>query len=283
MTSSSDSFFLQCPSNASMHIFPNNTLAEYTNHLETALEIEKDEWEVGLCEIQYPQAWDNVRRGSNKFTIAYQSPRPAGKWTTIEKEVPPGYYKTIPELLHVIKSIYGSTDKKNQTLEGLEMKFNSTTRRVTINADQLRILFQMSDGRIRKPKALDAYIILNGDIARLLGFNDKTFVEKGKTIRSEFPATVSGGFHQMYVYSDIIEPQPHPDGNVQILRTIPIVGKPNNDYLSKRFQNVYYMPVSKQSFSTIRFQILDDTGKKVGFDFGKVLIVLNFRRRMSRR
>ena len=283
MTSSSDSFFLQCPSNASMHIFPNNTLAEYTNHLETALEIEKDEWEVGLCEIQYPQAWDNVRRGSNKFTIAYQSPRPAGKWTTIEKEVPPGYYKTIPELLHVIKSIYGSTDKKNQTLEGLEMKFNSTTRRVTINADQLRIQFQMSDGKVRKPKALDAYIILNGDIARLLGFNDKTFVEKGKTIRSEFPATVSGGFHQMYVYSDIIEPQPHPDGNVQILRTIPIEGKPNNDYLSKRFQNVYYMPVSKQSFSTIRFQILDDTGKKVGFDFGKVLIVLHFRRRMSRR
>ena len=53
-----------------MHIFSNNTLAEYTNHLETALEIEKDEWEVGLCEIQYPQAWDNVRRGSNKFTIA---------------------------------------------------------------------------------------------------------------------------------------------------------------------------------------------------------------------
>ena len=283
MTSSSDSFFLQCPSNASMHIFPNNTLAEYTNHLETALEIEKDEWEVGLCEIQYPQAWDNVRRGSNKFTIAYQSPRPAGKWTTIEKEIPPGYYKTIPELLHVIKSIYGSTDKKNQTLEGLEMKFNSTTRRVTINADQLRIQFQMSDGRIRKPKALDAYIILNGDIARLLGFNDKTFVEKGKTIRSEFPATVSGGFHQMYVYSDIIEPQPHPDGNVQILRTIPVEGKPNNDYLSKRFQNVYYMPVSKQSFSTIRFQILDDTGKKVGFDFGKVLIVLHFRRRIIRR
>ena len=283
MTSSSDSFFLQCPSNASMHIFPNNTLAEYTNHLETALEIEKDEWEVGLCEIQYPQAWDNVRRGSNKFTIAYQAPRPAGKWKTLEKEVPPGYYKTIPELLHVIKSVYGSTDRKNQTLEGLEMKFNSTTRRVTINADELRIQYQLSDGTSRKPKARDAYIILNGDIARLLGFSDKTSVEKGKTIISEFPATVSGGFHQMYVYSDIIEPQPHPDGNVQILRTIPVEGKPNNDYLSKRFQNVYYMPVSKQSFSTIRFQILDDTGKKVGFDFGKVLIVLHFRRRIIRR
>ena len=78
-----------------MHIFPNNTLAEYTNHLETALEMETNKWEVGLCEIQYPQAWHNVRRGSNGFTISYQSPRQAGKWTTIDKEVPSGYYATI--------------------------------------------------------------------------------------------------------------------------------------------------------------------------------------------
>ena len=96
-----------------MHIFPNNTLAEYTNHLETALEMETNQWEVGLCEIQYPQAWDNVRRGSNGFTISYQSPRQAGKWTTIDKEVPPGYYATIPDLLRAIESVYGSTDKKN--------------------------------------------------------------------------------------------------------------------------------------------------------------------------
>ena len=176
-------------------------------------------------------------------------------------------------------SVYGSTDKKNQTLGGLEMTYNSTTRRVSISTDKLRIQFQKSDGTSRTPKARDAYITFNGDIARLLGFADKTTVEKGKKIKSEFPATVNGGFHQMYVYSDIIEPQPHPNGNVQILRTIPVEGKPNNDYLSKRFQNVYYMPVSKQSFSTIHFKILDDTGKKIGFDFGKVLIVLHFRRR----
>ena len=279
MTSSSDSFFLQCPSNASMHIFPNNTLAEYTNHLETPLEMETNQWEVGLCEIQYPQAWHNVRRGSNGFIISYQSPRQAGKWTTIDKEVPPGYYATIPDLLSAIEEVYGSTDKKNQTLIGLEMEYNATTRRVSISTDQLRIQFELSNGNSRTPKARDAYITFNGDIARLLGFADKAMVEKGKKIQSKFPATVSGGFHQMYVYSDIIEPQPHPDGNVQILRTIPVEGKPNNDYLSKRFQNVYYMPVSKQSFSTIHFQILDDTGKKIGFDFGKVLIVLHFRRR----
>ena len=55
MTSSSDSFFLQCPSNASMQIFPNNTLAEYTNHLETALEMETNQWEVGCAKFNIPK------------------------------------------------------------------------------------------------------------------------------------------------------------------------------------------------------------------------------------
>ena len=261
-----------------MHIYPNNTLAQYTINLNTPLVL-GDSYEVGLCEIQYPHAWDNVRRGNNKFSISYQSPRSAGKWVTIDKEVSPGYYATIPDLLNEIKSIYGTTDLKNQTLVGLIMKFNSTTRRVTISANKLRIHYRMIDGKVNTPKARDAYITFHGDIARLLGFDDNTTVEKGKKIKSKFPATVSGGFHQMYIYTDAIEPQPHPDGDVPILRTIPVEGKPNQEYLSKRFQKVYYMPLSKHSLSNITFKILDDTGRAVGFDYGKLLIVLHFRKK----
>ena len=57
-----------------MHIYPNNTLAQYTINLNTPLVL-GDSYEVGLCEIQYPHAWDNVCRGNNKFLISYQSPR----------------------------------------------------------------------------------------------------------------------------------------------------------------------------------------------------------------
>ena len=101
-----------------MHIFPNNTLAEYTNYLETALEMETNQWEVGLCEIHFPQAWDNVRHGNNGFKISYQSPRQAGKWTTIDKEVPHGYYAIISDLLRAINDVYGSTNKKIRRLSG---------------------------------------------------------------------------------------------------------------------------------------------------------------------
>ena len=79
-----ESFYLQCPSNASMHIYPKNTLAQYTINLQTPLVLGEN-YEVGLCEIQYPHSWDNVRRGHNTFDITFQSPQKTGKCMIMEK------------------------------------------------------------------------------------------------------------------------------------------------------------------------------------------------------
>ena len=116
-----ESFYLQCPSNASMHIFPKNTLSEFTVHLDTPLEL-GDAYEVGLCEMQYPQSWDNVRRGNNVITITYQYHSRGKEAKTMEKEIPTGYYNSIPKLIDVIKSVYGTTKRSNVTLHGLEME-----------------------------------------------------------------------------------------------------------------------------------------------------------------
>ena len=116
-------------------------------------------------------------------------------------------------------------------------------------------------------------------MAKLLGFRHGTIIEKGNSLTSEFAATPNAGFNQMYLYTDCIHPQPHPDGNVNILRTIAIDEEPNRKYVSKRFEKVFYYPLKAQTLTTISFDLLDDTGKHVGFDTGKVLIVLHFRRK----
>ena len=260
-----------------MHIFPKNTLSDFTVHLDTPLDV-GDQYEVGLCEIQYPQSWDNVRRGNNTIKIKYEYLN-RGRAEVMEKEIPPGYYSTIPKLIEAILSAYGATKKKNHTLQGLDMKYNPTTRRVSVSADNMLLSIRRKNGKVYTPKANLVVIELKDDIARLLGFKHGTLIGTGRGLESEFPATVSGGFHQMYVYTDVIKPQPHPDGNVAILRTIAVEGKPNQDYLSRRFQKVYYMPLTKHNISTISFKILDDTGKQIGFDFGKVLIMLHFRKK----
>ena len=41
---------------------------------------------------------------------------------TMEKEIPTGYYSSIPKLIDVIKSVYGTTKRTNVTLHGLEME-----------------------------------------------------------------------------------------------------------------------------------------------------------------
>ena len=70
----------------------------------------------------------------------------------------------------------------------------------------------------------------------------------------------------MYLYADCIHPQPHPDGNVNILRTIAVYGEPHRQYVSKRFQTVYFYPLKAHTVTTIKFDIYDDTGMHIGFD-----------------
>ena len=128
-------------------------------------------------------------------------------------------------------------------------------------------------------KVHHAQVKLNGDVARLLGFESGTVIEKGKSLTSEFAAVKSGGVHQMSVYTDCIHPQPHPDGNVNILRTIAIDKESDKMYVSKRFQKIFYYPLKLRTITTISFNLYDDTGKHMAFDSRKVLIVLNFRKR----
>ena len=124
-----------------------------------------------------------------------------------------------------------------------------------------------------------AAIKLNDDVARLLGFANGTIVKKEVSLTGMFAATPSGGLHQMYLYSDCIHPQPHPDGNVNILRTIAIDEESNRKYVSKRFQKIFYYPLKLRTITTISFDLYDDTGKHMGFDSGKVLVVLHIRKR----
>ena len=83
----------------------------------------------------------------------------------------------------------------------------------------------------------------------------------------------------MYVYTDCIHPQPHPDGNVNILRTMAIDEESDKMYVLKRFQKIFYYPLKLRTIKPISFDLYDDTGKHMAFESGKVLIVLHFRKR----
>ena len=264
-----------------MEIYKDNTLSSFTINLPQPLTL-KEEYDVGLAEIQFPQSWNNIRKGQNTFEIIYSYPR-TGKEKHMIKEVPPGYYEKISDLIEVIKNIYGSTKDKKSTdkvkLIGLEITYNPSTRRVLISADKMKLRIKRDNGKMHTPKVHDAAILLSNDVARLLGFKNGTVIRKGYSVESVFAATPSGGMHQMYLYSDCIHPQPHPDKYVNILRAMAIDAELNRKYVSKTFDPPYYYPLKVHTLTTIKFDLLDDTGKHIAFDTGKILIVLHFRKK----
>ena len=269
-------FSLPCESNSSMNLYPNNTVSHFRVYMREPLEL-NNEWEVALSELQYPCAWDNVRRGSNKFLIrwrfqdASEDKRPHIIWKT----VPSGYYADTESLVNKINELV----KKQAVgqLKGVILEYDSVSRRVTLKTKD--VLFTDLKGVDHK---VYASIKLKGDIARLLGFPKDKLVASNREITSPFTASPTRGFHQMYLYSDIIQPQPHPDGNVPIFRVIAVEhGREEKRYASIHFQQPYFMSLSKSRIHTIEFKITDSTGKPVGFSHGNSVITLLFRKKGS--
>jgi hypothetical protein len=55
-------FYLTAPSNASLDVFPDNTLTSFK--IRTVKPIDLAKYQVALTEIQYPYSWFNVRNAS---------------------------------------------------------------------------------------------------------------------------------------------------------------------------------------------------------------------------
>ena len=85
------------------------------------------------------------------------------------------------------------------------------------------------------------------------------------------------GFYSLFVY-DIVEPVVVGDVRTPLLRVVNISGREGLT-VSRIYQNVQYLPIQRKQFDTIEIDIRDDTGEKVAFERGKVIVVLHFRRR----
>jgi len=87
-------FYLTLPSNASMNVYPDNTVAKYTTQLPTNIELD-GEWEVALMEIQYSHKFYNIK--GEWFRIFHNF-----KWgrTVYIKD---GYYPTVESLMEEVK------------------------------------------------------------------------------------------------------------------------------------------------------------------------------------
>ena len=241
-------FYLHLPSNSSLDKFPKNTLTEYRVCLPQSIMLSGD-WEVALTDIHYPHTWNNVQGDFwNRFYL--RKPKLDGMWEPLI--VPPGHYSSITDVIAKVNEVVSEDDRFK---DDVQFSFDTQNRKVTVHLQN------------------DTEVYFS-DIRQMLGFSSNTRISSTSIAARE--ADLEQGFHDLYVYCDIIQVQFVGDALVPLLRIVPVEGV-DGQRISKSFERPHYLPVSRREFETIEVNIKRDTGESVPFELGKVLLTLHFR------
>ena len=96
------------------------------------------------------------------------------------------------------------------------------------------------------------------------------------SVTGMYKADIDRGFHALYVYCNICEPQIVGDVYAPLLRTVAIKGK-RHDHTTMTYNQPHYISIATREISEIEIDIREDSGKKVSLTSGKVVCKLHFR------
>ena len=293
-------FYLTLPSNASMKMYPDNTLAHYITDLPRLIDM-TGEWECGLAEIQYPHTWYNIGMYDTWFflneTIAMD--------LTPSARISAGYYKSPMSLMnHVNKGLNSmATDKVRAKLS-----YSAITQKMTLHmtpGTEFTVPRRSALGRmlgfessvISSPPSTVPVILgsimsatisaaeatsTDGNPSTALFLPPKETPDGPYTYRKEAEHVVQmdQGFDTIYVYTDVVESRIVGDSVAPLLRALPVGGR-HGETVSDRFTNIHYVPLLYSHFKSIEIDIRDDIGRRVPFEYVRVTVTLHFRRRRT--
>ena len=116
------------------------------------------------------------------------------------------------------------------------------------------------------------------DFGVILGFNND--IIKTKTTTAPFVSDLNIGLQLLYVYLNLVESQIVGDIRAPLLHIVPAKGK-DGEIVTINYNNPQYLSLTTRDFEIVEVLITNDTGKKIPFERGRVVITLNFRLRQS--
>ena len=177
-----------------------------------------------------------------------------GMWESLI--VPPGYYSSATDLITKINEVINANGRFK---DELQLSFDTLNRKVTLHLqNKVEVYFS--------------------DIGQTLGFSPNKVISRTST--TERAVDLEHGFHDLFVYCDVIQSQYVGDALVPLFRIVPLEGK-DGERISKSFIRPQYLPVSRKQFESIEVNIKRDTGESVPYEIGKVLLTLHFRQSRS--
>ena len=87
-----------------------------------------------------------------------------------------------------------------------------------------------------------------------------------------------GDYKAPYVYCPLVEPRTLGDAQVPVLRIVPVAGR-DGEMMTRAFDHIQYCPLVLSRFQTVEIYIRDDTGVKIPFERGRVVMTLHCRKR----
>lgn len=230
-----------------MDYFPNNTLASFTTRLPEMLDLDGS-WEIGLAEIQYPHSWYNVR--INEVWVLFTD-RHHEKHILVLSE---GYYASPKRIVKALEAMKHQKGMK----KGFSLGMSEVDHKATLWVRDL------------------SQVIISPLLKSFLGF-DKLNFPPGD-YKAPYVADVTRGVNSLYVYCPLVEPRMVGDAQVPLLRIVPVAGR-DGEMMTRAFDHIQYCPLVLRRFQTVEIDIRDDTGVKIPFERGRVVVTLHCRKR----
>lgn len=274
------SFYVTLPSNASLDVYPNNTLTDY--HVELPVPIHLDgKYEVALHSMQYTRSWDNISEGDTKIKFSINDVK-------VKFDLEIGHYSDPEDLIEIINNTI--IKQKAELIPSMNRYLGEVRKSKFIFISYLR------KGRhasiLMRPRTT---LTLPEKLATMLGFEQSKFIATTEELidprdyKSELisdtilsfdaklQVDLEQGRYALYIYCDIIAPQIVGNTLSPLLKVVPVEGA-HGENIMKEYITPQYVPVQTNLFNNIHISVRDDSGERVPFERGRVTLTLHFRR-----
>ncbi len=112
----------------------------------------------------------------------------------------------------------------------------------------------------------------------MLGFEHAAIYKERN--RAKYIPDIRIGFHSLYLYSSLVEPQIVGNVTAPLLRSVHVKGN-HGDIIEKLYNTPHYVPVVAKEIDRVEIDIKDDNNQSVPFQFGKTVVKLHFRRKRA--
>ena len=236
-------FYVYLPSNT--EFLPTNKSNKYVTKLAKEISL-SGRWQVCLKEIHYPRSWSTLKPQECSFVILREG---ENSWREITNES--GYYKNAKALVNEINKAVGEKD--------------------------VALSFSQSSQRLRTSIPAGCSLHFAEPLSSMLGIGYGNVVCNSAMDRGRFPIDLSRGIDALYVYTDVARSKLVGDSSVPLLSVVPINGS-HGHMAFKEYSAPVYTDLATNVFSTIEIYLMCSGGKMIPFEFGKVTVLLHFRK-----